>query len=233
VAVIVATGGGAPAKAAMARTSTIPIVFTSGNDPIRERLVTSLARPSGNVTGVSLITVDLEPKRIELLQQLLPGIKTIGALMNPKNNDAPRQMQQVEDATRVAGQRAVIQTASTEGEITDAFAAFAREHVDALHVSSDPIFLSQRVQLVTRAQAHRLPATYEWREFAVAGGLISYGLSLPAAYRQAGIYAGRVLSRSPKVLQQLSEPEAFGCHASLAMRLLRRQRQNPSRGIAG
>jgi putative tryptophan/tyrosine transport system substrate-binding protein len=138
--------------------------------------------------------VDLEPKRIELLQQLLPSLKTIGALINPKNVSAPRQMRQVEDATRVAGQRAVILTASTEGEITDAFAAFVREHVDGLHVSSDPVFLSRRVQLVTLAQAHRLPATYVWREFAVAGGLISYGLSLPAAYRQAGIYAGRVLA---------------------------------------
>jgi putative tryptophan/tyrosine transport system substrate-binding protein len=193
VAVIVATGSSAPARAAKARTSTIPIVFTSGADPIREGLVTSLARPSGNVTGVVMITVDLEPKRVELLQQFLPDIKTIGALINPKNPSAPDQMRQVEDATRVAGQRAVILTASTEGEIADAFAACVREHVDALHVSSDPIFLSQRVQLVTLAQAHRLPATYEWREFAVAGGLISYGLSLPAAYRQAGIYAGRVL----------------------------------------
>jgi putative ABC transport system substrate-binding protein len=193
VSLIVATGGAAVAQAAKGRTSTIPIVFLSGSDPVREGVVASLARPEGNATGVSLITVDLEPKRIELLQQLVPTSKTIGALINPKNASARRQMGFVEEAARSAGQRAVVLTVGTEGEIADAFATLVREKVDGLHVASDSVFNSRREQLVSLAQAHRLPTTYEWREFAVAGGLVSYGVSLPATYRQVGLYAGRVL----------------------------------------
>ena len=203
VSLIVATGGAAVAQAAKSKTSTIPIVFLSGSDPVREGVVASLSRPGGNATGVSLITVDLEPKRIELLQQLVPSSKTIGALINPKNASARRQMGFVEDAARTVGQRAVIITVGTKIEIADAFAALAREKVDGLHVASDSVFNSHREQLVSLARAHRLPTTYEWREFAVAGGLVSYGGSFPPpigrlASTQDGSSAerGRPISRS-------------------------------------
>jgi putative ABC transport system substrate-binding protein len=193
VSLIVATGGAVVAQAAMARTSTIPIVFLAGDDPIKLGLVASLARPGGNLTGVGLITTELEPKRIELLQQALPAGKVIGGLINPKNVFASDRVRSVEDAARAAGQRAVIQFASTPSEIADAFAVFVREKIDGLYVGSDPFFNSQRQNLVSLAQAHRLPATYEWREFVVIGGLMSYGVSLTATYRQVGLYAGRVL----------------------------------------
>jgi len=195
VAVVVAAGGGTPVgRAAMALTSTIPIVFVTGDDPVKLGLVASHARPGANATGISLITMQLEPKRIELLRDLVPTIKTIGALVNPHFGPAEGQIRGVEAAARAASLRAVIVTASREEEFGHAFAMLLRENVGGLLVASDPFFNSRRNQLVSLARTHDLPTTYEWREFVVAGGLMSYGVSLPGAYRQVGVYAGRILA---------------------------------------
>ena len=195
VAVIVATGGvPTVAPAAMAVMSAIPTVFITGDDPVKLGLVASYARPGANATGVSIITTQLEPKRIELLRELVPTGRTIGALVNPNNRLAESQIRAVKEVERAAGFRAVIVTASTEEEFSGAFATLIREKADGLMVGSDPFFNSRRDQLVALAHAHRLPTTYEWREFVVAGGLMSYGVSLPDAYRQVGVYAGRILA---------------------------------------
>lgn len=194
VAVIVATGGDPSAKAATAATSTIPIVFGSGDDVLNSGLVESLSRPGRNATGISLLTAELEAKRLELLSELVPRAKSVAILVNPDLAYSATQGRTAEEAARPRGQRVVIFKARREAEFEPVFAAIAEQGMDALIVASDPFFNSRRDRIVALANRHRIPAIYEWREFAAIGGLASYGASLTAAYRQFGIYAGRILA---------------------------------------
>jgi putative tryptophan/tyrosine transport system substrate-binding protein len=192
VAVIVA--GPLPAAlAAKAATADIPIVFAIGGDPVKGGLVASLNRPDGNVTGVSFFTTTLEPKRVELLQEVSPNVAVIGMLLNPKSLDYENQVRDVQTAARSIGQQIVILNASSEHDIENAFATIVQQRVGAVLIGSDPFFTDQRNQLVALAAFHGVPAIYQWREFTEAGGLMSYGTSLTDAYRNVGIYVGRIL----------------------------------------
>ena len=189
VDVIVASGGPSPTRAAKNATSTIPIIFATGGDPVADGLVASLARPGGNLTGVSLLANELMPKRLELLSELVPERKVIALLVNP----GPPNNEDLQEAARAKGIELHILKATTESEINTAFATFIQLHAGALLVGADLFFFSRREQLLALAARHALPAMYEWREFAAAGGLISYGASRTAAYRQVGIYVGKIL----------------------------------------
>jgi putative ABC transport system substrate-binding protein len=192
VAVIVTTGGGA-AIAAYASTTTIPIVFVSGVDPVASGLVMSLGRPGGNATGVYIFQQVLEGKRLGLLGGLAPAAALIAVLLNPTNANFQSQLRGVQDAARAVGQQVSILSANTEREIDAAFATLTASRAGALLVGSDPFFNNERDQVVALAARHAIPAIYEGREFVMAGGLASYGTNLADAYRQAGVYAGRLL----------------------------------------
>jgi len=193
VAVIVTTGGGAAALAAYAATTTIPIVFISGVDPVASGLAMSLNRPGGNATGVYIFQQVLEGKRLGLLHELVPAAALIAVLLNPTNANFQTQLRGIQDAARALGQQVSILSASTERDIDVAFATVTQSGARALLVGSDPFFNNERDQVIALAARHTIPAIYEGREFAMAGGLASYGTSLADAYRQAGIYAGRIL----------------------------------------
>ena len=193
VAVIAATGGDSAVLAARAATATIPIVFTTGSDPVALGYVASLNRPGGNVTGVVLLTSNLGAKRIGLLRELVPKADAIGALVNPTYPVAAGQLKEVQAAAASVGVRLIIANASAERDFEPAFALFVQQRSSALMISSDPFFNSRRDQIVALAARHAVSAIYEWREFAEAGGLMSYGTSITEAYRLAGIYAGRIL----------------------------------------
>jgi len=191
VNVLVAGGGsGLEAKAA---TATIPIVAAIGGDPVSSGHVASLNRPGGNLTGVALFAYSLGPKRLEVLRELIPNAKLIAVLANPANIQALSDTRDVEAAARAAGQRIAVLTATSETEFEPAFAAMVQQRADALLVMADPYFNNRRTQLIALAARHEIPAIYEWREFATSGGLMSYGSSLADAWRQMGIYAGRIL----------------------------------------
>jgi putative ABC transport system substrate-binding protein len=192
VAVIVTTGGGA-AIAVYASTTTIPIVFVSGVDPVASGLVMSLGRPGGNATGVYIFQQVLEGKRLGLLRGLAPAAALIAVLLNPTNANFQSQLRGVQDAARAVGQQVSILSANTEREIDAAFATLTESRAGALLVGSDPFFNNERDQVVALAARHAIPAIYEGREFVMAGGLASYGTNLADAYRQAGAYAGRLL----------------------------------------
>jgi putative ABC transport system substrate-binding protein len=193
VAVLVAAGGDSSALAAKAATSTIPIVFGSG-DPIKTGLVASLNRPGGNATGVHILSNDLEPKRLGLLHELFPGAALFGALLNPKFPPAAQQALELAEAARTIGRPVVLLNASTDAELDAAFATLARQRVAAMLVAADPFFDTRRDQIIAFAAQQKLPAIYHFREYAVAGGLMSYGVSLSEAYRGVGIYAARILN---------------------------------------
>jgi putative ABC transport system substrate-binding protein len=194
VAVIV---GGAPpaALAAKAATTTIPIVFVSGDDPTKSGLVEKLNRPGGNITGISVFSgSQLGAKHVQLLHELVPTAAAIALLVNPANStQTEAQTQQTEAAARRIGLRLHVVNASTDSDFDKAFAMLAVQHADALIVGGDPFFTSQRERLVALAARHALPVIYNLREFVAAGGLMSYGSSITDAYRQAGIYTGRIL----------------------------------------
>ena len=192
VRIIVATGGSAPALAAKAATSTIPIVFTS-EDPVETGLVVSLNRPGGNATGASVLTTDIGSKRLGLLRELVPNATTIAMLNNPNGPGAGRHLQDVHAAARVLGRQIQVLNTTTESEIDAAFEALTRERPGALLVSPDPFLTSRREQIVTLANHYKLPSFGEWREFAAIGGLASYGPSHTEPYRLVGIYTGRIL----------------------------------------
>ena len=193
VALIVAGGGDRPALAAKAATSTIPIVFTGSDDPVGFGLVTSLNRPAGNVTGVSLFTSELEVKRFSLLRELAPTIPRIAMLVNPNNPTAEPNIRDVRAAADAVGQEIDFLHASSEREIDSAFRTMVSRQTDALLVAHDPFLLGRREQLVTLAAYNMIPAIYEFRDFVLAGGLMSYGSKLTDNYRLAGSYAGKIL----------------------------------------
>ena len=194
VAVIVAAGGDRPALAAKAATSTIPIVFTGSDFPVKVGLVNSLNRPGGNVTGASLFTSEVETKKFALLRELLPKASLIAMLVNPANPSAEPDIQDVQSAAASVGQRISLLKASSEPEIDAAFEAVVRQQADALLVAHDPIFLSRREQFVALAARHGTPAIYEFREFVLIGGLMSYGSRITENYQLGGKYAGRILN---------------------------------------
>jgi len=193
VAVIVAFSP-PPALAAKAATTTIPIVFNSGDDPVRLGLVSSLARPGGNLTGINFFVGELAAKRLELLRELVPGAARIALLLDPSAGEITEiTLRYVETAARAKGLQIQVLNVQTSREINAAVASFGREQPDALFVGPGPFFTSRRVQLALVAAAHRVPAIYPVRQFTEAGGLMSYGASLTDAYRQVGVYAGRIL----------------------------------------
>jgi putative ABC transport system substrate-binding protein len=206
---VIVTGGTPGIQAAKAATATIPIVFLGGGDPVAAGLVTSLARPAGNLTGISFMSTELMPKRLELLSELVPQARVIALLVNPNNPAAERIMRDVQEAARAKGVQLRIQKAGTEGEISTAFATLVQGQAGALVVSADPFFNSRRDQLVALASRHAVPAIYEWREFADAGGLITYGPSLTAANRQVGTYVGRILKGAKPADLPVQQPTTF------------------------
>jgi putative tryptophan/tyrosine transport system substrate-binding protein len=194
VAVIAATGGIPVALAAKAATATIPIVFSVGEDPVRLGLVVSLARPGGNATGINFFNYELTAKRLELLRELVAAATRVAVLVNPANAEVTEPtLKDVEAAARTMGLQIQVLNANTSREIDAAFATVVRERPDALFVGASPFFVGRRVQLVHLATRHAIPASYSQREFSDIGGLMSYGSNLLDAYRQVGVYAGRIL----------------------------------------
>jgi ABC-type uncharacterized transport system substrate-binding protein len=192
---LIVTGGGEPAAfAAKAATSTIPIVMVVGSDPVKEGLVASLNRPGANATGTTVFSYDMESKRLGLLHEAVPAAKIIGALVNPANTAVDLQKRDLQEGASRLGVKAVIFNARSAAEFENLFTAMAEQKAGALLVAADPYFNSQRGRLIALAAQYRLPAIYEWRQFAVDGGLMSYGTVLTDAYSQAGTYAGRILN---------------------------------------
>jgi putative ABC transport system substrate-binding protein len=192
---VITVGGASPTFAAKTATSTIPLVFTMGDDPIDLGLVASLARPSGNLTGISILTIETAAKRLELLRELLPKVARVAVLANSAASAATTEatLREVELAARSIGLQIQVFNANTSREIDAAFESMGRERADALFVATTPFLNTRVVQLAQLATFHRLPAIHALREYAEAGGLISYGANMEDAYRQAGIYAGRIL----------------------------------------
>jgi putative tryptophan/tyrosine transport system substrate-binding protein len=193
VTVIATTGGPTSALAAKAATSTIPIVFIA-NDPVRIGLVSSLNRPGSNATGVNVFLQEMEGKRLGLLREIVPAASLIAVLLNPQGADVDIQRRDIDEAARAVGQSIYLLNASSERDIHAAFETLARLKAGGLLVAANPFFNSRREQIVTLTGHYRIPAIHEVREFAVAGGLMSYGTSLPDAYRQVGIYTARILN---------------------------------------
>jgi len=210
VAVIVATGaGGLTAQAAKAATSSIPIVFSSAVDPVKAGLVASINRPGGNATGFVQFTALLEAKRLQLLHELVPNAAGIGVLLNPTNPAAEIQTKDVHTAARSVGRQVHVVTASSEGDFDAAFAGLAQQQTGGLLVAADPFFFSRREQLIALAARYALPAIYEWREFVVEGGLMSYGTKITDAYHQIGVYCGRILRGANPADLPVVQPTKF------------------------
>jgi putative ABC transport system substrate-binding protein len=232
VALIVTTGGSESALAAKAATTTIPVVFSSGNDPIATGLVTSLSQPGGNITGASFFTDVLEAKRLQLLHEVVPDVKIIGLLLDPNNRSHDVTLRQIQEAAVRLGIRLIVVNASNAAGIDSSFSTLVREGAGALLVASSAVFNSRRNQLVTLAARHVIPAMYQFREFAAAGGLMSYGTSVAEAYHQVGVYAGRILkgenpadlpvvqSTKFELVINLTTAKALGVTISNAMQLL-------------
>jgi len=210
VAVIVATGGLFPARAAKAAAPTIPIVFTTGGDPVQLGLVASLNRPGGNVTGVNLYTSELMPKRLELIRDLVPSATSIAFLSNPANAvNAELQVTALREAVETHALALRVLEAGTDDEIERAFRSLAERRPDVLLVGADPFFNARQAQLVALAARHAIPAIYEWPEFVAAGGLMSYGPSVVDAYRQVGVYTGRILNGTKPADLPVQRPMTF------------------------
>jgi ABC-type uncharacterized transport system substrate-binding protein len=208
VAVIVSVALAA-ALAAKAATTTIPIVFTTATDPVKDGLVASLSRPAGNLTGVSLLTGELVQKRLELLRDVMPNATVIAVLVNPNNPNAEENLRLAQEAARVIGRQIIIVKAGTASDFETAFATIVQQRAGALVIAGDPFFNSQIEQLGALTVRHAVPAIYQQREFAAAGGLMSYGINIPDAYRLAGIYAGQILKGSKPADLPVQQPTKF------------------------
>ncbi|TMJ57115.1 MAG: ABC transporter substrate-binding protein [Alphaproteobacteria bacterium] len=210
VEVIIAMGGDLASRAAKDATSTIPIVFSVGGDPIELGLVASLARPGGNLTGVTVFVAELVPKRLELLSELVPKARVFALLVNPNNPNTERIIRDVQEAARLKGVQLPILKASTESEIDTAFASLVQLQAGALVVHDDPFLINSRLdQLVALAVHHAVPAISGSREMAASGGLISYGASRTALYRQVGIYVGKILKGAKPADLPVQQPTRF------------------------
>jgi putative tryptophan/tyrosine transport system substrate-binding protein len=206
---VIAAVGGISALAAKNATSTIPIVFIGVGHPVGEGLVASQARPGGNLTGFSNLFVELHPKRLELLSELVPNARVIALLVNPNTPSAEHIIRDMQGAARAKGVQLPILKASTEGEIDAAFSSLGELHGGGLVVAGDAFFANRREQLVTLASRYAIPAIYMWKDFAAAGGLISYGIDNPRMFRQAGIYAGKILSGAKPADLPVQQPTTF------------------------
>ena len=206
---VIASIGTQAAQAAKGASQAVPIVFLLGDDPVEYGLVASLARPGGNATGVSILAVDLNPKRLELLRELLPRAGAIAVLVDPRNANKPHVMPEIEEAARAKGMKFEVLNASSDNEIDAAFDRLSQLHVEALFVDADGYFASRREQIVALAARHAVPAIYAYRDFAAAGGLISYGASLAAASRQVGIYSGMILKGARPADLPVEQPTKF------------------------
>jgi putative ABC transport system substrate-binding protein len=208
-AVMAAVGGTPSARAAKAATSSIPVLFVIGDDPVQAGLVASLNRPGGNATGVSLLTGALGGKRLELLAQLVPKAQVVALLVNPQSEGADPQIRDVQVAADALGRRLIVVGASAEAELQRTFSALVESGVGALIVQNDPFFDSQRQQIMALAAARRIPAIYHIREFPAAGGLMSYGPSLVGGYHQVGVQAGRILKGANAADLPVVQPTQF------------------------
>ena len=209
LAAMVASGGSVAVQAAKAATTTVPIIFTAVAYPVEIGLVASLARPEGNITGIASLTAELDAKRMGMLRELVPAADVIGALVNPSNPSADIQTRSLQSAAQSIGLKLVVVRVATERELDAAFATLVRERVGGLLIASDPFFADRRAQLVTLVAHHAVPAIYQFREITVVGGLMSYGLHLPDAYRQAGIYTGRILKGAKPTDLPVMQPTKF------------------------
>ena len=209
VGLIVSTGGEPAALAAKSATSTIPIVFATGSDPVKAGLVASYNRPGGNATGINFLTADMEAKRLGLLHEMLPQAKAIGFLYNPKFVVAKDQLHDVQEAARTLALRVDVFHASSESEINAAFRTMAEQRIGALTIAGDPFFDTRRGQLLALAAYNGLPAIYQFREYAAAGGLMSYGIDAVDAYHQVGIYAARILKGAKTMDLPVLQPTKF------------------------
>jgi putative tryptophan/tyrosine transport system substrate-binding protein len=206
---VIAADGGVSALAAKSATSTIPIVFFVGRDPVEFGLVDSLSRPGGNLTGFNDLLIELTPKRLELLSDLVPQVGTIAVLVNPTNSNAERIITDVQEVARAKGVNLHILKAGTESEIDAAFATVAQLHDGGLLIGTDAFFISRRGQIVALAARHAIPAIYDLREAVEAGGLISYGTSSIGTLRQVGIYVGRILKGAKPADLPVQQPTTF------------------------
>ena len=209
VNVIITMGGGPPVRAARMATSTIPIVFHLGADPVQVGLVASLARPGGNITGVTLMTNLLEPKRLELLHKMVPNAKSIGVLVNPANPQNAFQVRQLQEASACRPVEARYRQRKHSCAARSSFGSMVANQIDALMVLSDVFFTSNSFQIATLSEQYRIPTIAHSREFVAAGGLMSYGTNLTDAYRWTGIYAGRILKGESPAELPVMEPTRF------------------------
>jgi putative ABC transport system substrate-binding protein len=209
VALLFAAGGPPSALAAKRATSTTPIVFSAASDPVRLGLVASLSRPGANITGMSTLTTPLGAKGVGLLKELLPKAALIGYLVNPSNPSGKLETAEANSTADALGVRVRAVNASTIGELDKAFATLGKMHVDGVVVAGEPFFDSQREKIVGLAATYTIPASYAWRENVAAGGLMSYGASLTDSYRQAGIYAGRILKGEKPADLPVMQPAKF------------------------
>jgi putative ABC transport system substrate-binding protein len=209
VAVIVASGGNVSALAAKAATTTIPIVFSAAADPVTGGLVESLNRPGGNVTGIALLTIELDAKRLDLLREMVPAADVIGALMDVSRPEAAAQLKSVRAAAQAVGLQLVIANAGNEGDFDAAFESLVKQRAGAVLVAASPLFTSRRDHLIAVAMHYAMPTMFQFREFTAAGGLVSYGASLVEAYRQTGVYVGRILRGEKPSELPVMQPTKF------------------------
>jgi putative tryptophan/tyrosine transport system substrate-binding protein len=209
VAVIITVGGAAPLAAAKNATSMIPIVFHMGADPVRLGYVKSFNRPGGNVTGISLLSVALAAKRLEVLRELVPAARTVGLLTNPTNSNAETVVPELRATAGALGIDLVVGHSNSNGDADVAFESFVRGRVQAVLVDADPVLLSRRQQITALAARHSVPTIYVTRLYVEGGGLMSYGASVPDAYREAGVYAGKILKGTHPADLPVMQPTKF------------------------